>query len=107
MIDANDNPPIFTRELYTTSITEFFTKFESPFKVQATDLDESSVISYSIVFGNGEDLFSIDSRTGEFKVNRAIQSKYENITLTVQASDGKEMAIAKVKVSLLHSLFSF
>lgn len=100
--DANDNDPIFIRDKYTAIIDEGSLKFEPPLKVKATDGDVTSVITYSIIDGNQENLFTIDSRSGEIKVNnQPVRSKSEEINLKIQASDsGKGLSVTSVNIKI-------
>ena len=86
--DANDNVPHFARDKYTATIDEGSLKFEPPLRVKANDADVTSVIEYSITDGNSENLFAIDRRSGEIKVNQPVRSKSEQVLLKVSASDG-------------------
>lgn len=88
VLDSNDNSPVFVRERYTAVIDEGSSKFEPTLRVKATDADTTSILTYSVVDGNGENLFSIDSSTGEVKVNGPIRSKSQSVILKIQASDG-------------------
>lgn len=86
--DANDNVPHFIRDKYTATIDEGSLKFEPPLRVKASDADVTSAITYSITDGNTENLFAIESRSGEIKVNQPVRSKSEQVVLKVSASDG-------------------
>nr|UZM07820.1 cadherin 1 [Geocoris pallidipennis] len=91
--DNNDNPPLFTSSVYKAIIDEGSAKFEPPLFVQARDVDKSSEISYSIIGGNNDNLFSIDSSTGEITVTDKNGLDMTNvpsdtIQLIIQASDG-------------------
>lgn len=101
VVDANDNAPIFARERYTAVIDEGSSKFEPPLRVKATDADATSVLSYSIIDGNSENLFKIEPATGEVKVNGPIRSKSQSVTLKVQVSDGgKGIATTLVTITI-------
>uniref|UniRef100_T1L1Z0 Cadherin domain-containing protein n=1 Tax=Tetranychus urticae TaxID=32264 RepID=T1L1Z0_TETUR len=101
VMDSNDNPPVFLRDKYTAIIDEGSTKFEPPLRVKARDPDFTSVITYSLLSGNSERLFSIEPRLGEIKVNQEVRSKEERIILKVQASDGgKGLATADVEITV-------
>lgn len=61
--------------------------------MQASDSDKgsNSLISYAIVSGNVQNAFTIDSNTGEIKVNMDIdREKTQQFLLGVQAKDGKK-----------------
>ncbi|RWS15955.1 cadherin-87A-like protein [Dinothrombium tinctorium] len=101
ILDANDNAPQFLREKFTAIIDEGSIKFEPMLKVRANDADITSVITYSIIGGNQEHLFSIEPRSGEIKVLHPVKSKYSKIILKVQAHDGgKGVAVCDVEITI-------
>ncbi|KAJ4434750.1 hypothetical protein ANN_23319, partial [Periplaneta americana] len=105
ILDSNDNPPQFTNQNYQISIDEGATKFEPPLRVQARDADKTSHVTYSIIEGNVNNLFSIDSESGEITVSNQHGLDMTNvssdvITLIVQASDGKFSSVATVTISV-------
>ncbi|CAL1292837.1 unnamed protein product [Larinioides sclopetarius] len=91
--DANDNAPVFLHESYSATIDEGAFKFDTPLRVQAVDADATSVVQYSIIAGNGHNIFAVDGRSGEISVTQrngldVSALKTDTIMLTVQASDG-------------------
>lgn len=78
--DANDNHPIFESAEYTRTIREGAVEFEPQFFVRATDVDGPTQgngrVSYSIDAENSVSghVFSIDSVTGEIKIESAVSS---------------------------------
>ncbi|XP_032691269.1 DE-cadherin [Odontomachus brunneus] len=98
--DKNDNPPRFTEKVYThnavpedTNINTYVTH------VEAIDSDTASPVTYSIIAGNTNDSFSIESSTGKIRVNKTLD--YEQITkynLTVRAFDGLFNDTAQVEI---------
>ncbi|KAL3278341.1 hypothetical protein HHI36_013672 [Cryptolaemus montrouzieri] len=69
LTDSNDNAPIFTKPFYQVFINEGAVTFEPEFVVEATDADRSSTITYSIISGNRNELFSIDPNNGRMKIH--------------------------------------
>ncbi|XP_073989842.1 cadherin 87A [Rhodnius prolixus] len=106
LTDSNDNPPTFDSSLYKAIIDEGSAKFEPPLQVHARDVDKSSQILYYIIDGNINDLFTIDSKTGEIFVANKNGLDMTNVTsdtirLTVQASDGVYQANCSVEITVL------
>ncbi|KAE8740358.1 hypothetical protein FOCC_FOCC014138, partial [Frankliniella occidentalis] len=106
LLDSNDNTPIFTNKNYTAVIDEGATNFEPPLVVEARDADKTSEVMYSIKQGNIQNLFSIDTHTGEVKVSNPDGLDMTNvptdtIALTVQASDGKFSSQCIVHITVL------
>ncbi|PNF35261.1 hypothetical protein B7P43_G04794, partial [Cryptotermes secundus] len=105
VVDSNDNPPQFTNQNYQITIDEGATKFEPPLQVQARDADKTSHITYSIIEGNVNNLFSINPQSGEITVSNHHGLDMTNvpndvIVLTLQASDGMFSSVATVTISV-------
>nr|XP_014427794.1 protocadherin gamma-B5-like [Pelodiscus sinensis] len=91
--DANDNPPVFTEQIYKVSLRENLPKGSLVLQVKASDKDEgvNGLITYSFnsVLENNLKLFHLDTENGKI-INTAIpdfeeKSKY---TLELEAKDG-------------------
>ncbi|GFG39325.1 hypothetical protein Cfor_05830, partial [Coptotermes formosanus] len=105
VLDSNDNPPQFTNSNYDIAIDEGATKFETRLQVQAQDADKTSYITYSIIEGNVNNLFSINPQSGEITVSNPHGLDMTNVSndvivLTVQASDGLFSSVATVTISV-------
>lgn len=80
VIDLNDNAPAFETLEYTRTIREAAIEFEPQFFVRATDVDGpeqgNGRVVYSIDSENSISgrVFSIDSQTGEIRIDRAVNS---------------------------------
>ncbi|XP_015225068.1 PREDICTED: protocadherin alpha-8-like, partial [Cyprinodon variegatus] len=107
VVDINDNSPVFTKEVYSTSIDENISIGTIIIQVNATDLDQgaNSEISYS--FGNEVDsklmeLFSINENTGEIKVIGQIDFEKSNIyEIDIQASDKGQVPLTSDKTVII------
>ncbi|XP_058398633.1 protocadherin gamma-B2 isoform X14 [Diceros bicornis minor] len=94
--DANDNPPVFSQNVYKVSLRENLPPGTSVLKVTATDQDEgiNAEITYSFKtlrdIGN---MFMLDHQSGEIKskdpIDFEISSSY---TMSIEAKDGGGMA---------------
>ncbi|XP_055033747.2 protocadherin Fat 2 [Misgurnus anguillicaudatus] len=88
ILDANDNPPLFSQPRYTVWIPEDTELDKSIFKVSAVDfdLDDNGEFKYSLL--TFTDLFKIDEVTGVVKVagnlDRETFSRYD---LKIEARD--------------------
>ncbi|XP_067054992.1 protocadherin Fat 4-like [Acropora muricata] len=94
--DSNDNSPVFMNTSYEADLIEHSSVGARALKVQALDSDKgsNSLISYAIVSGNVQNAFTIDSHTGEIKVNMDIdREKTQQFVLGVQAKDGGDPAL--------------
>uniref|UniRef100_A0A3Q3IC15 Cadherin domain-containing protein n=1 Tax=Monopterus albus TaxID=43700 RepID=A0A3Q3IC15_MONAL len=93
VLDANDNRPVFSKDIYTVSLDENAPVGTLVIQLNATDLDEglNSEIEYS--FGKTQkkkvhDTFELDSVTGEIRVKGTVDfEEMELYRLDLQASD--------------------
>ena len=89
--DVNDNTPIFKPLVYSGSVVEDAVNDTAITTVTATDKDVSgNGISYSITSGNTDDLFAVDSSTGEVTLAISGRLDYETrkeYTLIITAED--------------------
>ncbi|XP_062837544.1 protocadherin Fat 1 isoform X2 [Anolis carolinensis] len=104
VIDINDCPPVFSKDLYEATVLVPTYKGVKVVMVNATDADSEtfSRLMYSITEGNIGEKFSIDSKTGQITVQNTTQlrSRYE---LTVRASDGRFSSITYIKINVKES----
>ncbi|XP_069332256.1 cadherin-related family member 2 isoform X1 [Eulemur rufifrons] len=106
--DINDHRPTFPQSLYVLTVSEHTaTGSVVTSSIHATDPDtgERGRISYSLLPGNGEDLFEVDPVSGTVTVkngellDREVQAVYY---LTLQATDGgNQSASATLQIHLL------
>ncbi|KAM9373548.1 protocadherin gamma-B1-like [Phaethornis superciliosus] len=105
--DANDNAPVFTKEVYKVRLLENLPEGSLAFQVKATDSDEGTnaeiTYSFSDISNNARQLFSLDSRTGDVKVSGPLdyeEGKYYEAS--VEGKDGGGLsAHAKVHIDIL------
>ncbi|KAJ1128078.1 hypothetical protein NDU88_006462 [Pleurodeles waltl] len=93
VIDANDNFPVFSQEVYRASISEGAANNSVVLQVKATDLDEGSNIqitySFSSISDNAQNTFSLDADTGEIKVKNLLDFEKKNAyKMVVEGKDG-------------------
>ncbi|XP_035705378.1 protocadherin-like wing polarity protein stan isoform X3 [Folsomia candida] len=92
ILDDNDNWPQWTQRLYNVSIPENVDVSNYPViaRVSATDADEgvNSALRYSIIGGNTQNIFSIDSLTGEISLTKSLDyESTRSYRLNVRAID--------------------
>uniref|UniRef100_A0A8C9XKL9 FAT atypical cadherin 1a n=1 Tax=Sander lucioperca TaxID=283035 RepID=A0A8C9XKL9_SANLU len=101
VIDVNDCPPVFSQELYETTVVVPTYKGVEVIKVNATDSDSrpNSKLIFSISEGNIGDKFKIDPIAGIISIQNITQlrSRYE---LKVRVSDGRFATVATVKINV-------
>ncbi|XP_043321139.1 protocadherin gamma-B3 isoform X20 [Cervus canadensis] len=105
--DANDNPPVFTQDVYRVNISENLPLGSSVLRVMATDLDEGINAEIAYTFINVDkavrQLFKLDSKTGELTtVGRLDFEERESYTIGVEAKDGgHHTAHCKIQIDIL------
>ncbi|NXL54974.1 PCDGH protein, partial [Podilymbus podiceps] len=105
--DANDNPPLFSKEIYKVRLLENLPEGSLAFQVKATDGDEgiNAEITYSFshIANSARQLFALDSRTGDVKVTGPLdyeEGKYYEAS--VEGKDGGGLTgHAKVHIDVL------
>ncbi|NXO03197.1 PCDGD protein, partial [Rhinopomastus cyanomelas] len=105
--DANDNPPVFTKEIYKIQLLENLPEGSLAFQVKATDSDEGTnaeiTYSFSDIPNSVRQLFTLNPRTGYVNVTGPLD--YEEVKyyeVTVEGKDGGGLsAHAKVHIDIL------
>uniref|UniRef100_A0A3Q3L0H8 Si:ch73-379j16.2 n=1 Tax=Mastacembelus armatus TaxID=205130 RepID=A0A3Q3L0H8_9TELE len=93
VLDANDNRPVFSKDIYTVSLDENSPIGTLVIQLNATDLDEgiNSEIEYSLVKTLKKkvyDIFDLDKLTGVIRIKGAVDYEENDIyKLDVEASD--------------------
>ncbi|XP_062416670.1 protocadherin alpha-3-like [Pungitius pungitius] len=103
VLDVNDNSPVFTNEMYSSTLKENAPAGTVVIQVNATDMDigANGEIVYS--FGHEVDskvmnVFSIDSNTGEIKVTGQIDfEQSKSYEIDIQASDKGQVPLTADK----------
>ncbi|XP_008567697.1 PREDICTED: protocadherin gamma-B7 [Galeopterus variegatus] len=107
VVDANDNPPVFSQDVYRVSVREGVPPGTSVLRVRATDQDEgiNAEIIYSFlgVADKAQHVFSLDSTTGNIKTHRSLDfEEVERFTMNVEAKDrGSLSTRCKVIIEVL------
>ncbi|NXR15649.1 DSG2 protein, partial [Semnornis frantzii] len=112
IVDINDNPPVFSHEVFVGSIEELSEAGTLVMRINATDADEpnnlNSKIAFRIVSQSPSDAFNMVKDTGEVRVakinlDRETQSSY---SLVVEAKDrggelGGNAATCSLEIKIL------
>ncbi|XP_072368878.1 protocadherin-10-like [Scyliorhinus torazame] len=100
VLDSNDNAPAFDNKVHKVSLIENSPRGTLVVSVHATDADEGSNAEVNYSFNNRvsqkiQELFSLDPRTGEIRVQGIIDyEEDDNYSFDVQAVDNGSPAIA-------------
>lgn len=100
----NDNPPKFEQMAYSSGISISAKRDQFVTIVQASDLDEvdQNNLRYSIVGGNDQQIFSMDTNSGIITLTNLANFGNERImSLNISVSDGVYTSFARLKVELL------
>ncbi|XP_012885169.1 PREDICTED: protocadherin-23 [Dipodomys ordii] len=107
VLDVNDNPPVFSQEIYQVTVPESVPLGHSVLSVSAIDLESSENISYRILSSPQE--FAIDPVNGTiFTINPVLLLETTSIIrFLVEANDGgipplKALTLVEVKIADLN-----
>ena len=97
--DVNDHPPVL--EDFYIFLNVINGVFDPIFKIPATDVDVTSVMSYSILKGNDHKFVTLAKETGELYLQKSIVNTATEIEITVEVHDGnfRAHAIGRISVS--------
>ncbi|XP_023559796.1 protocadherin gamma-B5 isoform X13 [Octodon degus] len=87
--DANDNPPVFTKEVYRVSLPENLPLGTTVLQVSATDQDEGINSEITYAFYRPGQVFTLNSKSGEIILQKTLD--FEDIreySLVVEGRDG-------------------
>ena len=103
--DVNDNPPMFSRPTYSTSVSENIPPAYSFIRIEAFDADQGTNAAVTFSIANSTVPFQIDSTSGAVSVSSAEEIDREKVSyydLIIIASnpDGKS-STAQLTVSIL------
>uniref|UniRef100_A0A8C5THJ6 FAT atypical cadherin 4 n=1 Tax=Malurus cyaneus samueli TaxID=2593467 RepID=A0A8C5THJ6_9PASS len=97
MKDINDNAPKFLKDLYQATISELAANLTQVLRVSASDVDEgvNGLIHYSVIKGNEENQFAIDSSTGQVTlVGKLDHEATASYSLVIQAVDSGAVSLS-------------
>ncbi|XP_072204444.1 protocadherin beta-15-like [Excalfactoria chinensis] len=107
VLDANDNMPVFSREVYEVRVAENSPPGQLVVRVSATDPDEGSngkvLYEFSQTSSRSKHLFDINADTGEIRVSGILdfeEAKSHNLVVTAMDGGGLS-AHCKVHVEVL------
>uniref|UniRef100_A0A8C4Q145 FAT atypical cadherin 1 n=1 Tax=Eptatretus burgeri TaxID=7764 RepID=A0A8C4Q145_EPTBU len=102
--DFNDNPPQFDRPLYKESVSELATRGHFVTRVFGydDDISNSDELTYTIISGNEDFHFGLNSTTGVIRVaSFHRQAMHPSYTLNVSVSDGVYISTTEVYIKIL------
>nr|XP_051700304.1 protocadherin gamma-B4 isoform X41 [Oryctolagus cuniculus] len=100
--DANDNPPVFSQDVYRVGVSEKVSPGSSVLRVTATDLDEgvNAEITFSFSEAGQITAFELNSNTGEISTLRPLDFEdVKEYSIVLEARDGGGM-IAQCTVEI-------
>ena len=103
LLDVNDNAPVFNQS-NQLNITRLLPPQQPVFQVNIFDVDLLSQFSYSIISGNDDELFDIDSETGLIVTNVTIpEVGVDSYELLILVDDGNFNSTSTVTIYLSHN----
>ncbi|XP_057698824.1 protocadherin Fat 1a isoform X1 [Corythoichthys intestinalis] len=106
--DLNDNAPMFVERVYKATVSELASRGHFVTQVQASDADssDSGKLEFAIVYGNEDQSFAIDKRTGAVVISNHRRPQMRPIYhLNVSVSDGVYRSSALVEVTVVGANF--
>ncbi|XP_052633680.1 protocadherin-23 [Harpia harpyja] len=104
VLDVNDNPPVFTQDLYQVSLPELISVDATVLTVSAVDRDSehNGMISYKIL--SSSEGFSIDHKNGSVFATGPVTrlEKISIIRLLIEATDGGRPTLSAVTSVEVH-----
>ncbi|XP_074068863.1 protocadherin gamma-B2-like isoform X11 [Macrotis lagotis] len=107
VVDANDNTPVFSQQVYRVRVPENLPPGSSIVRVMATDQDEGVNAEITFSFQNtAKDvklLFDLDQKTGEIRTKENLDFENTNsYTLSIEAKDTGDLAShCKIHIEIL------
>ncbi|XP_057205827.1 protocadherin Fat 1 isoform X2 [Triplophysa rosa] len=102
--DLNDNPPVFSQQLYNATIHTISQPEQFVMCVKAYDVDSPDVglLKYSVLSGNDNNLFNINATTGEIVMASISRQSLESVySLIVSVTDSVFRATAEAKIYIM------
>ncbi|KAM3938474.1 protocadherin-23 [Leptodactylus fuscus] len=108
VLDSNDNPPVFYNSEYHISVREHHPINTEVTKISAFDRDseDNAEIVYSIISGNDEEMFTVDSQNGTVMLVKPLD--YEsvlNFALVLKATNAwgvkNDEALTRLYITVL------
>ncbi|XP_071379690.1 protocadherin-16-like [Centroberyx affinis] len=104
VVDANDNPPAFSRAEYSVVLSEGAAAGTEILHLSAIDPDSApnGEVQYFISSGDETGLFQVDQYTGALRLQRPLDSERQSShVIVVQATDGQgHYALAPISVEV-------
>ncbi|XP_037658056.1 protocadherin gamma-B5 isoform X21 [Choloepus didactylus] len=105
VVDANDNPPVFSQDVYRVSLQENVPPGTSVLRVRATDQDEgvNAEVSYAFAAQSAHIQFSLDHDSGEMQTLSTLDfEEIKKYSMVLEARDkGGLVAQCTVEVEIL------
>ncbi|XP_058533853.1 protocadherin gamma-B5-like [Ochotona princeps] len=87
--DANDNPPVFTQEVYRVSLRENSPRGTVVLQVSASDQDEDVNAEITYSFQRTSQVFDLNPKSGEMTTRRSLDyEETKEYSLVVEGRDG-------------------
>ncbi|XP_078532937.1 protocadherin Fat 4 [Lissotriton helveticus] len=105
--DINDNPPKFSKDLYQATISELAVNMTQVLRVSSSDVDEgmNGLVHYSVIKGNEENHFLIDSASGQVTLIGILDyestASYSLIILAVDSGTTAQSSTCTLSIEVL------
>uniref|UniRef100_A0A673JPD3 Protocadherin Fat 1-like n=1 Tax=Sinocyclocheilus rhinocerous TaxID=307959 RepID=A0A673JPD3_9TELE len=102
--DLNDNPPVFSHQLYNATISKISSPGQLVTCVKAYDADSrgTSQLEYAILSGNDNNVFATDASSGEIVIANINQQSLEHFySLILSVTDGVFRSTAEANIYMM------
>ncbi|XP_043112794.1 protocadherin Fat 1 [Puntigrus tetrazona] len=102
--DLNDNPPVFAQQLYNATISKISSAGQLVTCAKAYDVDShgTSQLEYAILSGNDNNIFAIDTSSGEIVIAKFSQQSLEHFySLILSVTDGVFRSTAEANIYMM------
>lgn len=102
VLDVNDSPPTFTRDLFEFFVREDALIGQEVGSLEASDKDSNSDFYFFIMSGDPQTKFGIEKKTGKVFVHTFLdRESVSSYKLNVSASDGLYTSFATLNITVL------
>ena len=107
ILDNNDNPPVFTQDVYNVQVLDTSKINMQILQLEATDVDGPNDFKFTIVDGNELEQFTVDLMNGKVRVASDLKGA-SNTTLNVSVSSNQnqDRSYAAIHIIIVHSASS-
>ena len=107
ILDNNDNPPVFTQDVYNVQVLDTSKINMQILQLEATDVDGPNDFKFTIVDGNELEQFTVDLMNGKVRVaSDLIGASNTTLNVSVSSNQNQDRSYAAIHIIIVHSASS-